>query len=366
MQVALGIPVNEELKAGLHKPDLFYLKSVSSFRDKPSQLAGNFPHIVKLRTDAILQRLRRIHFTVRYCSTRIVLRCLWTRGGEGNLRRTDADFILNAESSLESNMRRSKLIYSAAIAMSAAFGIASASAADMPARAYSKAPPPMVAAPSWTGFYVFGGGGYGMWNADTTTVSPVTGICVLCTNERQGGSGYFGTVGAGYDYQFGGSWVAGVFADGQFGSIKGTIGDQGPFFTGQEKLRTSYAAGVRVGYLVAPNVYSYINGGYSGSQWSGANMVTTFNGAATAFSTPSFHRDGWFLGGSVENSLGFFSPNLFMKTEYRYAEYGRTTLPDTSLAGAAANSITFKPWVQTVSTALAYRFNWSGPIAARY
>ena len=33
MQVALGIPVNEELKAGLHKREFFYLKSVSSFRD---------------------------------------------------------------------------------------------------------------------------------------------------------------------------------------------------------------------------------------------------------------------------------------------------------------------------------------------
>jgi hypothetical protein len=42
-------------------------------------------------------------------------------------------------------------------------------------------------------------------------------------------------------------------------------------------------------------------------------------------------------------------------------------LADTSVAPAGVrNSITFKPWVQTVSTALVYRFNWSGPIAARY
>jgi outer membrane immunogenic protein len=264
-------------------------------------------------------------------------------------------------------MRRSNLIYSAAIALSAAFGIASASAADMPAHYAKVVPAPMVVAPSWTGFYVSGGGGYGLWAADTTTVDPVTGVCILCTNQRQGGSGYFGTVGAGYDVQFAGSWVAGVFADGQFGSLKGTIQDQASLISGQEKLRTSYAAGVRLGYLVAPSVYSYINGGYSGSEWSGTNMAFTANGGATAFTTPSFHRDGWFIGGGVENSVGFFSPNLFMKTEYRVADYGRATLTDTSLVPVAAlASITFKPWVQTISTALVYRFNWAGPIAVRY
>jgi outer membrane immunogenic protein len=264
-------------------------------------------------------------------------------------------------------MRRSELIHSAVMALSVVFGIAAASAADMPARTYAKAPAPMAVAPSWTGFYISGGGGYGLWNADTTTVDPVTGVCVLCTNQRQGGSGYFGTVGAGYDVQFGGSWVAGGFADGQFGSLRGTIQDQTALTSGQEKLRTSYAAGARLGYLVAPNVLSYVNGGYSGSEWSGAGMVSSLTGAPTTFATPSFHRDGWFIGGGIENSLGFFSPSLFMKTEYRLADYCRTTLTDTSVAPVGVlNSITFKPWVQTVSTSLVYRFNWSGPTAARY
>ena len=34
----------------------------------------------------------------------------------------------------------------------------SASAADLGARPYAKAPAPVMAAPSWTGFYIFGGG----------------------------------------------------------------------------------------------------------------------------------------------------------------------------------------------------------------
>ncbi len=135
-----------------------------------------------------------------------------------------------------------------------------------------------LSAVNWTGFYVFGGAGGGLWDADTRIVDHATGAAILGLNQKQGGDGWFGTVGAGYDWQFSGSWVAGIFADGQFGSIKGTIQDQGPFIAGSEKLKTSWAAGVRLGYLVAPNVLSYVNGGYSGSNWSGTTLLDTGTG----------------------------------------------------------------------------------------
>ena len=102
----------------------------------------------------------------------------------------------------------------------------------------------------------------------------VTGANIpLTTDQRQGGSGWFGTVGVGYDWQFNGPWVAGVFADGQFGSIKGTLQDPFDQVTGTIKMQDAWAAGVRVGYLVAPNVLSYVNGGYSGSHWSGTTLL---------------------------------------------------------------------------------------------
>ncbi len=44
---------------------------------------------------------------------------------------------------------------------------APAFAADLAPRAYTKAPP-MVMAPSWTGFYIFGGVGGGVWDANNT------------------------------------------------------------------------------------------------------------------------------------------------------------------------------------------------------
>ncbi len=99
----------------------------------------------------------------------------------------------------------------------------SASAADLAPRPYAKAPP-IMAAPvyNWTGFYLFGGAGYGMYTADSHDETyPGTPVAITI-NQRSGGHGWFGTVGGGYDWQFAGSWVAGIFADAQFGEIRGT------------------------------------------------------------------------------------------------------------------------------------------------
>jgi outer membrane immunogenic protein len=258
----------------------------------------------------------------------------------------------------------------------------SASAADLAARPYTKAPM-MAPIYNWTGFYIFGGAGGGLWDADSNVNS--TGVVgaaggfgpagtALSRDQRTGGDGWFGTVGIGYDWQFNGKWVAGVFADGQFGDIHGSLSD--PFFgtEGREKLKTSYAAGARIGYLVAPNVLSYVNGGYSGSQWSGTTQTFLTPPITANATTPSFHRNGWFIGGGVENNLDIFgitAPGWFMKTEYRSAFYDRATLAETfapasGLAGLTGTAVTFKPFVQTISTSLVYRFNWGGPVVAKY
>jgi outer membrane immunogenic protein len=253
--------------------------------------------------------------------------------------------------------------------VAAAAMTATASAADLPARTYTKAPPPIVA-PSWTGFYIFGGGGGGLWAGDQHTQTTVGGI-PLAIDQRDGGSGWFGTVGAGYDWQINQSWVFGVLADGQFGSIRGTIHDTFAGLTGFEKVEDSWAAGVRLGYLVAPNVLSYVNGGYSGAHFSGTTMLSTVSGSPSGIHTDSFNRNGWFVGGGVENNLDIFgisSPGWFMKTEYRSAFYDAKNVSEffdgTSLP--TGRDIRFNNWNQTISTSLVYRFNWNGPAVAHY
>ena len=244
----------------------------------------------------------------------------------------------------------------------------SASAADLAARPYVKAP---MAAPvaNWTGFYLFGGAGGGIMASDQTVLDTATGT-PLTIAQRQGASGWFGTVGLGYDWQFNSTWVFGVFADGQFGSISGTVQD--PLFgiTGKQKLEDSWAAGARLGWLVAPNVLSYVNGGYSGAHF-GSTSFTTLAGVPAGVHLDGYNRHGWFIGGGVENNLNIFgitAPGWFMKTEYRSASYNAKTQSELTDVGniPTGNDIRANHWNQTISTSLVYRFNWTGPVVAKY
>ena len=245
----------------------------------------------------------------------------------------------------------------------------SAFAADLPARVYTKAPPPVVAA-NWTGFYIFGGAGGGLWNADGHTQATGTNAA-LGIDTRSGGSGWFGTVGAGYDWQISPNWVFGILADGQFGDLRGNINDTVAGWTGREKLENQWAAGVRVGYLVAPNVLSYVNGGYSGAHFNGTSLVNIASGLPVGVHTNSFNRNGWFVGGGVENNLNIFgitAPGWFMKTEYRSSFYDQKTATEFTDVGnvPTGRDIRFNNWNQTISTSLVYRFNWTGPVVAKY
>jgi outer membrane immunogenic protein len=266
-------------------------------------------------------------------------------------------------------MRNSNLIIPAAIVISAILGIGPASAADLPARTSTKAPVMPEPGANWTGFYLFGGAGGGIWDANSNLVS-TSGDPTITRDQRRGGDGWFGTVGAGYDWQFNRYWVAGIFADGQFGSLDGSLTSPEFDAEGRETLRISWAVGARLGYLVAPNVLSYANAGYTGSQWSSASLATLVpNGPSGTITTPSFNRSGFFVGGGVENSLSIFgisAPGWFMKTEYRAAYFDRVTLPETASGelgtGPTGFADTFKPFVQTISTSLVYRFNSGGSL----
>jgi outer membrane immunogenic protein len=240
----------------------------------------------------------------------------------------------------------------------------------MAARTYTKAPAPVMA-PSWTGFYLFGGAGGGVWSSNGGVDVTGVGTCIVCTNTRTGGDGWFGTVGAGYDWQFTPSWVFGVFADGQFGSLKGNIGDAGLFVVGTTKMETAWAAGARLGYLIAPNVLSYVNAGYTGTYWTGSTLLGSFTGTPSGIHTDRFNTGGAFVGGGVENNLNIFgitAPGWFMKTEYRAAYLDSKRLNERFDAGngLVGRDITVKPFVQTISTSLVYRFNWGGPVVAKY
>ena len=130
----------------------------------------------------------------------------------------------------------------------------SALAADMPV----KAPPPAAIA-NWTGIYLNAGFGFGIWTANTTTLDTLG--CIACVNEIQGGKGWLGVVGIGYDHQLTSRIVGGVFVDFNLSNLKGTIQDQFSFTAGEIKQTWSWAIGGRVGWLFAPQILTYLNAG---------------------------------------------------------------------------------------------------------
>jgi len=267
-----------------------------------------------------------------------------------------------------------------ALTATAAF-TGSAFAADMAPRAYTKAPAPMVAVANWTGCYVGGGGGYGMFNQENTgyqeNTTPRTRVTETVTT---GGRGYFGTVQGGCDYQFAlGTYnlVIGAFGDYDFASLKGNHSPPGfnsltesPDLVAQEKMSSAWSVGGRIGWLVTPSLLTYFSGGYTEAKFDSQNY-TNLNGPPFGVLqnvyTPGQTYKGYFIGAGDEYALSFL-PGLFWKTEYRFSEFDTKTNPilSTTTNLPTIYSEDSKKFVHTVRSELVYRFNWGGPLVAKY
>ena len=258
-----------------------------------------------------------------------------------------------------------------ALAAMAAFS-GSAIAADMAPRTYSKAAPMPVAVASWTGCYIAGGGGYGLWNQENTAYLDAPRTQLTGTNTA-GGRGYFGTVGGGCDYQFAlGGWqmVVGGFGDYDFASMKGNVDI--PFFGayGYEKLSSQWAAGGRVGVLITPSLLTYFSAGYTEAKFNSFNLLNNFApgiGAPIGNYIGGRTYSGYFIGAGDEYALNFL-PGLFWKTEYRFSDLDTKNNPirvvgTGALTGFSEDS---HKYVHTVRSELVYRFNWGGPVVAKY
>ncbi len=242
---------------------------------------------------------------------------------------------------------------------------APALAADMAAKAPMRAAP-VAYAPSWTGCYIAGGGGYGMWNQENTQFIDGPPRVQIEGTQTNGGRGYFGTVGAGCDYQFGGNFVVGAFGDYDFSSIKGQMDQQNGNRTGTEKMSSTWSVGGRIGYLITPNLLTYFSGGYTESTFDRVNMAG-FLAPADLYLDKQTYK-GWFLGAGDEYALSFL-PGLFWKTEYRFSEFDVKYNPLYSIATNLPNGDSFdsKKYTHTIRSELVYRFNWGGgAVVAKY
>jgi outer membrane immunogenic protein len=288
---------------------------------------------------------------------------LGIRCRNGTAKRPDAGYTFNHVQSSHEGLVMKKSLMVGALVTGAVFGAlvaCNAMAADMPTKApLMKAPPPAF---SWTGCYI-GGGGYGMWNQDNFISASGVGVPGITTaSTTSGGRGWFGTAGAGCDYQVSSSFVIGAFGDWDFGNIKGQFNPSAIPIVGTESEKWTWAAGGRIGYLVTPTCLTYFSGGYTEAHFDPVNFASAIPGGiiGTTIGIDGHSYKGWFLGSGFEYAISFLPSGFFLKTEYRYATYKAEDLPLVVIGpgfGGGTAFLNSEKFVQTIRSELVFRFN---------
>jgi outer membrane immunogenic protein len=262
-----------------------------------------------------------------------------------------------------------RLLLASLACMALASGSASAADMNMPLKA------PLPPAPTWTGCYIDGGGGYGLWNVDHYVSGPPVGGFTTTATTTDGGRGWLGRFGGGCDYQLQGSlsrWVIGAFGDYDFMGLNGSntpnelfapAGGISSPITANAKETSAWYVGARVGYLLTPSILTYFDGGYTGTRFTQGGEFQTLTGVPIGFAYPNYNTQGWFLGGGTETALSDWLPSLpaglFLRTEYRFSYYESRNLGEfsttTGLPDGNIEHVT--PYVQTITTSLVWRFS---------
>lgn len=253
-----------------------------------------------------------------------------------------------------------------------------ASAADLAARPYTKAPPPIVSPVyDWTGFYVGGHVGGGWADQGHTIVDDGNGGTGLGINPLSGlfpngtalnkshPSGVLGGVQGGFNWQFN-NLVLGVEGEYSWAGLRGesrTVDLLSPNVQIRSTDRIDDIATVtgRVGYAFN-NWLLYGKGGWAWARGASDGVTATPFGPYGGLSSRS-SQDGWVAGAGVEWG---FAPNWSAKIEYEHIDLGNKTVQvETSglAPGVLANVSTR---IDTVKAGVNYRFNWGGSAAARY
>jgi outer membrane immunogenic protein len=250
--------------------------------------------------------------------------------------------------------------------------IGSAYAADMPMKAL-KAPPPPVVVYNWTGCYIGGNVGGGWARTEQTQIAKVGGPVIIPPNDfgRSDGNDVVGGGQVGCDYQFAGRWVVGVQGMFDFGRINDTHAVPTAFpgfpvgaFISQNQTKDIFTATARVGYLFAPQVLGYVKGG---GAWTRQDY--TFIGTIpTTFLSENalgVDRQGWTVGGGIE---WMFAPGWSVFGEFNYMDFGRKDVAFTAGPNTvgAPDLISTRLRMETALVGVNYKFNWGGPVVAKY
>jgi outer membrane immunogenic protein len=259
--------------------------------------------------------------------------------------------------------------------------------ADMPVKA-------IPLAPTWTGFYVGLDVGYG--TSSDPTVTP-TGNDHLASTLINGGTlpgnqpvaspefglrGAFGGIEAGYNWQFGRSWVAGIETDFNASSIRGqglttsvlTTATVPPILqqlSASQNIQWFGTVRPRAGWLATDNLLLYGTGGFAYARVDetvnyGVNTPVLIESAFSNFrvscgvpnfgqciyGTSSHIATGWTAGGGVEYRVPGTSASI--KAEYLFVSLAGDTVTAKGLvtpAGFSQTSFSAAYSASTFSTA---------------
>ena len=243
------------------------------------------------------------------------------------------------------------------LASAALFALAApASAADLAARPYTKAPIAVASIYNWSGFYIGanagGGSSHNCWDITTAgaVVVPVTAEgCHNATGAIVGGQ-------IGYRWQSS-SWVFGLEAQGDWADLKGSNTSSPAALFPLVNTTKIDALGLftgQVGYAWN-NVLWYVKGG-------AAVTHNKFNGTLVGFALDSANETRW--GGTVGTGIEFgFAPNWSVAVEYNHLFMGKHTDTFTFL-GVNTRTDSIKQDVDMATVRLNYTFG--GPVVAKY
>ena len=257
--------------------------------------------------------------------------------------------------------------------------ISTASAADLAARPYTKAPPALVEVYNWTGFYIGGNVGYSWGRSrDTSTLTNTAGTVLFTSIDRSDLNGVVGGGQIGHNWQVQ-NWVWGLEAD-----IQGTDEHGSRAFTCptaictpsaiilvapgptvpvslNQKLEWFGTVRGRAGVLVTPKVLLYATGGLAYGEVKSTETV----GVLTGFSNSDI-RVGYTVGAGVEGVIG---GNWTAKLEYLYVDLGKvsssflTTAPAFG-GGVLTSNFSSRITDNVLRVGINYRFG--GPVVAKY
>jgi outer membrane immunogenic protein len=237
---------------------------------------------------------------------------------------------------------------------------APASAADLAARPYTKAPAMIAAVYDWSGFYIGANGG---WGSSHKCWDDVAGGTFNGSDGCHNATG--GTAGGqlGYRWQAG-SWVFGLEGQGNWADFKGrSVSLLDSTFTGESKIQAFGLLTGQIGYAFN-NVLLYVKGGAAVT----GDRFRAFDTATNTLLTNTVSDTRW--GGSVGVGAEFgFTPNWSAGVEYNHLFMGNGTNTFISngvgaVAGTPVAVERIKQDADIVTVRVNYR--WGGPVIAKY